>query len=122
VRHPLFAWETKVETQELIRILQDESGRDPAEILARLAVPEDDGESGALKQAVRIRVGRALGWNIIRSNRYSVEVTSSLVKVRGHGSGHNFGFCQVGAIEMSRKDMSMKEILSFYFPGCSIGR
>jgi stage II sporulation protein D len=122
VGHLLFEWETKVETQELIRILQDESGRDPAEILARLAVPEDNGESRALKQAVRIRVGRALGWNIIRSNRYSVEVHSNLVKVRGHGSGHNFGLCQVGAVEMSRQGMSMKEILSFYFPGCSIGQ
>ena len=122
VGHPLFEWETKVETQELIRILQDESGRDPAETLADLAEPGDNGESSSLKQAVRIRVGRALGWNIIRSNRYSVEVHSNSVTVRGHGSGHNFGLCQFGAIEMSRQGMSMKEILSFYFPGCSIGR
>ena len=118
----LFEWETKVETQELIRILQDESGRDPAETLADLAKPGDNGESSSLKQAVRIRVGRALGWSIIRSNRYSVEVHSNSVTVRGHGSGHNFGLCQFGATEMSRQGMSMKEILSFYFPGCSIGR
>jgi stage II sporulation protein D len=122
VGHPLFEWESKVGTQELLRILQDESSRDPAETLADLAEPGDNGESSSLKQAVRIRVGRALGWNIIRSNRYSVEVHTDSVTVRGHGSGHNFGLCQVGAIEMSRQGMSMKEILSFYFPGCSIGR
>ena len=75
-----------------------------------------------MKQAIRIRVGRALGWNIIHSNRYSVEVHSNAVKVRGHGSGHNFGLCQAGAIEMSRQGKSMKEILNFYFPGCEIGR
>ncbi len=120
--HPLFEWETTVATQELVRILQEESGQDPAETLANLAEPGENGELGSLKQAIRIRVGRALGWNVIRSNRYSVEVHSNSVKVRGHGSGHNFGLCQAGAIEMSRQGKSMREILSFYFPGCEIGR
>jgi len=120
--HPLFEWEATVETQELVRILREESGKDPAETLANLAEPEEKDELNSLKQAIRMRVGRKLGWNIIRSNRYSVEVHSNSVRVRGQGSGHNFGLCQAGAIEMSRQGMSMKEILSFYFPGCSIGR
>jgi Stage II sporulation protein len=120
--HPLFEWETTVETQGLINILQRESGKDPAETLANLAEPGENGELGSLKQAIRIRVGRALGWNIIRSNRYWVEVHAKTVKVRGQGSGHNFGLCQAGAIEMSRQGKSMKEILNFYFPGCGIGR
>ena len=75
---------------------------------------------GALKQATRIRVGRVLGWNVIRSNRYSIELQSDSVKIRGHGSGHNFGFCQAGAIELSKQGKSMSEILSFYFPGSRI--
>jgi len=120
VRHPLCDWETTVTTQELLRALKEESARDPSEIMASLAEPGEAGELGALKQATRIRVGRVLGWNVIRSNRYSIELHSNSVKIRGHGSGHNFGLCQAGAIEMSRQGKSMTEILHFYFPGSRI--
>jgi stage II sporulation protein D len=120
VRHPLFDWETTITTQELRRALKEESVRNPTELIARLAEPGEAGQLGALKQATRIRVGRVLGWNVIRSNRYSIEVQSDSVKIRGHGSGHNFGYCQAGAIELSRQGKSMSEILSFYFPGSRI--
>ena len=120
VGHPLFEWETTITTQELLRALKEEGLKDPAEIIASLAAPGEEGELGTLKQATRIRVGRVLGWNVIRSNRYSIEVYSNSVKIRGHGSGHNFGLCQAGAIEMSRQGKSMSEILSFYFPGSRI--
>ena len=118
--HPLFEWETTITTQELLRALKEESFKDPAEIIANLAEPGEAGELGALKQTTRICVGRALGWNVIRSNRYSIELHSDSVKIRGHGSGHNFGLCQAGAIEMSKQGKSMSEILSFYFPGSRI--
>jgi len=118
--HSLYEWETTVSTQELLRALKEESPKDPAEIIARLAEPDEAGDLGALKQATRIRVGRALGWNVIPSNRYSIKLHSESVKVRGHGSGHNFGLCQAGAVEMSRQGKRMSEILSFYFPGCRI--
>jgi len=118
--HPLFEWETTVETQELLRALTEESRKDPSETLASLTEPGEAGELGALKQATRMSVGRVLGWNIIRSNRYSIEIRSNSVKIKGHGSGHNFGLCQAGAIEMSRRGKNVTEILSFYFPGCRI--
>jgi len=120
VRHPLFEWETTIATQELLRALKEESARDSSETMASLAEPGEAGELGALKQSTRIRVGRVLGWNVIRSNRYSIELQSDSVKIRGHGSGHNFGFCQAGAIELSKQGKSMSEILSFYFPGSRI--
>jgi stage II sporulation protein D (peptidoglycan lytic transglycosylase) len=120
VRHPLFEWETTIAKQELLRALKEESAMDPTKVLASLAEPGETGELGALKQATRIQVGRVLGWNIIRSNRYSIELQSDPVKIKGHGSGHNFGFCQAGAIELSKQGKSMSEILSFYFPGSRI--
>ena len=120
VRHPLFEWETTITTKELLRALKQQSVKDPAEVISSLAEPGEAGELGALKQATRIYVGRVLGWNIIHSNRYSFELHSDSVRIRGHGSGHNFGLCQAGAIEMSRRGKNMSEILSFYFPGCRI--
>jgi stage II sporulation protein D len=118
--HPLFEWETTVEKQPLLRALQGKSSRDPAQTLARLTEPGEAGELGALKQATRRSVGRLLGWNIIRSNRYSIAVRSNSVRIQGRGSGHNFGLCQAGAIEMSRQGKAMVEILGFYFPGARI--
>jgi SpoIID/LytB domain protein len=106
--------------QELLRALKGSSPKDLSRTLARLTEPGEAGDLGALKQAIRISVGRVLGWNIIRSNRYSIEIRSDSINIKGHGSGHNFGLCQAGAIEMARQGKAMTEILSFYFPGCRI--
>ena len=120
--HPLFAWETNVETKELLRALKGDAHEDPAKTLASLAHPGDELELRELRQKVRLRVGRCLGWNIIRSNRYTIETSLSSVStsIKGHGSGHNLGLCQAGAIELGRQGKNMTEILSFYFPGCRI--
>jgi len=120
--HPLFVWESTVETKELLHALKGEAREDPTETLASLAEPGKEGELGALKQKARIRVGRVLGWNIIRSNRYTIETSLNSARIKGHGSGHNLGLCQAGAIELGRQGKSMTEILSFYFPGCRIAR
>ena len=106
--------------QELLRALKGSYPKDLSRTLARLTEPGEAGDLGALKQAIRISVGRVLGWNIIRSNRYSIEIRSNSINIKGHGSGHNFGLCQAGAIEMARQGKAMTEILSFYFPGCRI--
>jgi len=121
--HPLFHWSTTVDMQPLLGVLRREFPRDdPADILARLTQTGEGGDLGALKEATRLSVGRTVGWNVIRSNRYSLEILSNSIRIRGHGSGHNFGLCQAGAIQLARQGKSMREILSFYFPGCSIER
>ncbi|MCI0717644.1 MAG: hypothetical protein L0338_01425, partial [Acidobacteria bacterium] len=120
VAHPLFAWETTVERKQFVRALKGEVPEDPTETLASLAQPREEDELRELKEKIRIRVGRLLGWNIIRSDRYSIDASVDPVRIRGHGSGHNLGLCQAGAIEMGRRGRSATEILSFYFPGCRI--
>jgi stage II sporulation protein D len=65
----------------------------------------------------RLAVGRALGWNTIRSDRYDV----SLVEFQGRGSGHGVGLCQRGAEEMGREGRSHRDILAYYYPGTSVG-
>ena len=121
--HPLFTWQTSVTKQELLRALQGgDASEDPERILARLAHAGDELAVSDLKQRMRIRVGRRLGWNIIRSNRYAIETTSNSARIKGHGSGHNLGLCQAGAIELAKQGKSTAEILSFYFPGSRIAR
>jgi stage II sporulation protein D len=65
----------------------------------------------------RLAVGRALGWNRIRSNWFEIAATSDGFLFHGRGSGHGVGLCQVGAAEMANEGHGYREILEQYFPG-----
>jgi stage II sporulation protein D len=67
--------------------------------------------------ALRFAVGRALGWDTVRSDRYEV----AGLEFRGTGSGHGVGLCQRGADEMGVEGRSYREILAFYYPGTVLG-
>jgi stage II sporulation protein D len=67
--------------------------------------------------AFRFAVGRALGWDTMRSDRYEV----AGLEFRGTGSGHGVGLCQRGADEMGAAGRSYREILAFYYPGTVVG-
>jgi stage II sporulation protein D len=120
--HPLFAWETTLGKLKLLRALPVSKSSGVHEALAALALPEAEEGSRRLKQAVRNRVGRAYGWDIIPSDRYSIDATQDPVHIKGHGSGHNRGLCQAGAIELARQGKSYREIIEFYFPGTELTR
>lgn len=68
----------------------------------------------------RYAVGRALGWNKIRSDLYDVRAGNGAVTFSGRGSGHGVGLCQAGAEQMGLQGKSYQEILAFYFPGTQI--
>jgi stage II sporulation protein D len=67
--------------------------------------------------AFRFAVGRALGWNIMRSDRYEV----AGLEFRGTGSGHGVGLCQRGADQMGVEGQTYRDILAFYYPGTALG-
>ncbi len=62
----------------------------------------------------------ALGPNVLKSNKYKVEMKGYYVDLVGYGWGHGVGMCQWGAYNMSRMKFSYKQILQFYYPGSSI--
>jgi len=68
----------------------------------------------------RLAVGRALGWNQIRSNWFEVAAEGDSFLFHGRGSGHGVGLCQTGAAEMGREGRGYREILAQYFPGATI--
>jgi stage II sporulation protein D len=68
----------------------------------------------------RLAVGRALGWNHIRSNWFEVAADGDGFLFHGRGSGHGVGLCQAGAAEMAREGYGYREILTQYFPGTTI--
>lgn len=72
-------------------------------------------------ETLHLRVGRALGWNLLRSRAYSVESGAEGAVFQGRGAGHGAGLCQKGAIEMAKSGADVREILAFYFPGTAAG-
>ncbi|MGD0801137.1 MAG: SpoIID/LytB domain-containing protein [Terracidiphilus sp.] len=68
----------------------------------------------------RLAVGRALGWNHIRSNWFEVAAEGDGFLFHGRGSGHGVGLCQAGAAEMAREGHGYREILAQYFPGATL--
>jgi stage II sporulation protein D len=69
----------------------------------------------------RFAVDRALGWNQIRSDLYSVRAAGDRLVFSGRGTGHGVGLCQDGAEEMAREGKDYRQILSFYYPGTELG-
>ncbi len=65
----------------------------------------------------KIRLNRAIGWNKIKSVRFSAHRRGSKYVFEGKGLGHGIGLSQAGAIEMARRGYTFEEILGFYFPG-----
>ncbi len=66
-------------------------------------------------------VGRALGWNLIRSALYQVSDRGGSVVFSGRGSGHGVGLCQAGAMVMGEEGHDYREILAFYYPRTQLG-
>jgi len=71
--------------------------------------------------SLRFAVGRALGWNQIRSDLYELTDSGDRVIFEGRGSGHGVGLCQAGADRMGVDGRSYREILTFYYPGTTLG-
>jgi stage II sporulation protein D len=69
----------------------------------------------------RFAVGRELGWNTLRSDRYQVQASGGRVAFEGTGSGHGVGLCQLGAEQMGADGRSYRDILAFYYPGTVVG-
>jgi stage II sporulation protein D len=69
----------------------------------------------------RLEIGRALGWDKIRSDLYQMEDLGEQISFRGRGQGHGVGLCQTGADSMGAQGHTYREILDFYYPGTALG-
>ena len=68
----------------------------------------------------RFALNRTLGWNQLRSDRYTVHRSDAKLIFDGMGYGHGVGLCQAGAKEMAAEGKSYRDILAFYFPGTTV--
>jgi SpoIID/LytB domain protein len=92
-----------------------ESGRVARVRLAGFVPGDITGEN------LRLAVGRALGWSLLKSTAFDVVRTASGYRFTGTGSGHGVGLCVTGSARMAAHGRSPGQILEAYFPGLDIG-
>jgi SpoIID/LytB domain protein len=127
-------WVDVIPAAKLARALQGDSRSDVGARLENVVVTNRDetgraqfialeGENRRVLRGwdFKLIVGRALGWNILKSSRFEVTRVGQNFVFRGEGFGHGLGLCQEGAHVMAQRGASYRQILEHYFPGTSIG-
>jgi len=71
-------------------------------------------------QELRVAVGRALGWQHIKSTVFDVRRNGDGYQFVGRGSGHGVGLCVIGSARLAAEGQTAAEILRRYFPGLRI--
>ncbi len=69
----------------------------------------------------RLTIDRALGWNTLRSNAFTIAPSGDDLVFKGEGFGHLVGLCQTQAVELAEQGWSFEEILRLFYPGTRLG-
>jgi stage II sporulation protein D len=67
-------------------------------------------------------MGQRFGWDKAPGLRFTLSRVGDFIEVRSTGAGHGVGLCDWGAAEQARQGRTYKQILEYYFPGCSVTR
>ncbi len=133
-RHGAAQWHAEITVSDLERVARSQGWKLPDRIDAvrvirrtdgrrvlRLQIAGDTARVPVTASSLRFALNRALGWNQLRSDWYTVTVRGGVLRFDGRGYGHGVGLCQAGATEMAAEGHSAAEILQFYFPGTRAG-
>jgi stage II sporulation protein D len=134
VRRDVARWHAEVPLAKLVDIARAEGWHLPASLVTarvkersasqrvlRITFTGAAGDTAIVTaNSLRFGIGRALGWNLVRSDAYELGVRHGALVFDGRGHGHGVGLCQEGAAEMAAESKTEREILAFYFPGTSV--
>jgi stage II sporulation protein D len=129
------SWTDVISQTQLLRALQTDPRTNVGERLLNVSVLRTDASGRAELIAIeggrrvvvkgwdfKIIVGRALGWNLLKSSRFAIAHAGSNFIFRGSGFGHGLGLCQEGAHVMAERGASYRQILEKYFPSTRIAK
>ena len=132
---PNSSWTDVLSAAQLARALHEDERSDVGARVDEIRVLKRDASGRAEVVAVRgerqrvLRgwdfktiVGRTLGWNVLKSSRFTVERAGANFIFRGSGFGHGLGLCQMGAHVQARSGTDYRQILAYYFPGTSLAQ
>jgi len=126
-------WSQTIPADQLLRAMQGDERTNVGAKLHAIVVSKRDETGraaeitleGERRRRVRgwdfkIIVGRALGWQMIKSSRFDVTRNGNAFLFRGSGFGHGLGLCQNGSHVMAKRGMNYRQILNHYFPGATL--
>ncbi|MEK6323517.1 MAG: SpoIID/LytB domain-containing protein [Acidobacteriota bacterium] len=130
---PNHEWTDEIAAAQLAKALAGDPLTDAGRSIGDVVVTKKDATGraeiisieGERRRQVRgwefkLVVGRALGWNVLKSSRFSVSRRGSRFIFRGSGFGHGLGLCQNGAHVMAQRGATCADILNHYFPGAHL--
>ncbi|MGC2298629.1 MAG: SpoIID/LytB domain-containing protein [Acidobacteriaceae bacterium] len=133
-RHGASAWHAEIPAEQMRAVFRSEGWALPERVDGvRIVQRTNSGRAEKLEFAgagervpvaassFRFALDRALGWNELRSDWYTISLSNGVVHFEGRGYGHGVGLCQAGAAEMAAEGHASGDILSFYFPGTQVG-
>ena len=132
-REPHHSWTDVISQTQLLKALQTDPRTNVGGRLAGVSILRTDATGRAELIAIegnrritvkgwdfKIIVGRALGWNLLKSSRFEIARSGSNFVFRGSGFGHGLGLCQEGAHVMATRGASYRQILDKYFPSTRV--
>ncbi len=84
--------------------------------VATLRVVHSKGELIVRGEVLR----KAVGYTVVPSTQFTVELVGQEVVLSGYGAGHAVGLCQWGAKELADLGYSFSSILRYYYPGTQL--
>jgi stage II sporulation protein D len=127
------SWTDVISQTKLLKALQTDPRTNVGERLVNVSVSRTDASERAELIAIegnrrvtvrgwdfKIIVGRALGWNVLKSSRFEIARSGSNFIFRGSGFGHGLGLCQEGAHVMAARGAAYRQILAKYFPSTHV--
>jgi len=127
------SWTDTISETQLLKALQTDPRTNVGERLANVSVLRTDASGRAELIALegnrrvtikgwdfKIIIGRALGWNLLKSSHFEITRSGSNFIFRGRGFGHGLGLCQEGAHVMAERGANYRQILTKYFPSTHV--
>jgi len=127
------SWTDTISQTRLLKALQTDPRANVGERLLNVSVVRTDASGRAELIALegnrrvtikgwdfKIIVGRALGWNLLKSSHFEITRSGSNFIFRGRGFGHGLGLCQEGAHVMAERGANYRQILTKYFPSTHV--
>ena len=127
------SWTDKISEAQLLKALQSDPRTNVGGRLTNVSVLRTDASGRAELIALegnrrvtirgwdfKIIIGRALGWNLLKSSHFEITRSGSNFIFRGRGFGHGLGLCQEGAHVMAERGADYRQILTKYFPSTHV--
>jgi SpoIID/LytB domain protein len=129
--HPPGAWTSELAVEELEEALRAAGLRGARLEHAQVIDATVSGRARRVRVAgfvpemltgedLRLAVGRHLGWQRLKSTRFTIERTARGFRFEGSGHGHGVGLCVLGAATLVGRGARVADVLTAYLPGTRI--